>query len=72
MEQAYRRIQRQSGTGSPRNSHELNLPGLRFWGCKRFPYLLFHVEKTERIEVWRLLHEKSGVPAWMQSADGTA
>jgi toxin ParE1/3/4 len=69
LEQAYRHIQRHPGTGSPRYAHELNLPGLRFWGCKRFPYLVFYVEKAEQIDVWRVLHESRDIPAWMRSDD---
>jgi toxin ParE1/3/4 len=70
LEQAYRHIQRLPGTGSLRYAHELNLPGLRFWGCKRFPYLVFYVEKAEQIEVWRVLYEKRDIPAWMRDDGG--
>jgi toxin ParE1/3/4 len=37
LKQAYRHIQRKPGTVSPRYAHELNLHGLRFPSCKRFP-----------------------------------
>jgi toxin ParE1/3/4 len=69
LEQAYRHIQRHPGTGSPRYAHELNLPGLRFWGCKRFPNLVFYVEKAEQIDVWRVLHAIRDIPAWMRGDD---
>jgi toxin ParE1/3/4 len=67
LEQAYRHIQRQPGTGSPRYAHEVNLPGLRFWGCKRFPYLVFYFESKEQIDVWRVLHGSRDIPAWLSS-----
>mgnify|MGYP003441065019 FL=1 len=65
LEKAYRHIQRQPGTGSPRYAHELNLPGLRFWGCKRFPYLVFYFESNEQIDIWRVLHGSRDIPAWL-------
>ncbi|MFA7242130.1 MAG: type II toxin-antitoxin system RelE/ParE family toxin [Sulfuricellaceae bacterium] len=68
LEQAYRHIQRQPGTGSPRYAHELNLPGLRFWGCKRFPYLVFYFESADRIDIWRVLHDSRDIPTWLQES----
>ena len=66
LEAAYRYIQRAPATGSPRYAHELNLPGLRFWVCSRYQYLVFYMELADRIEVWRVLHAKRDVPAWLQ------
>jgi toxin ParE1/3/4 len=72
LEQAYRHIQRQPGTGSSRYAHELNLAGLRFWGCRRFPYLVFYVERADQIDVWRVLHGSNDIPAWMGNDDRQA
>jgi len=69
LEQAYRHIQRQPGAGSPRYAHELNLPGLRFWVCKRYPYLVFYMESAARIEVWRVLHASRDIPSWLQDGE---
>ena len=66
LEAAYQHLQRAPATGSPRYAHELNLPGLRFWLCSRYPYLVFYVEFADRIEVWRVLHAKRDIPAWLQ------
>jgi toxin ParE1/3/4 len=65
LELAYRHIQRQPGSGSLRYAHELNLPGLRFWRCKRHPYLVFYFEGPDQIDVWRVLHGKRDIPTWM-------
>lgn len=65
LEQAYLHIQRRPGAGSPRYAHELNLPGLRFWRCKRFPYLVFYVETADQISIWRVLHGSRDIPAWL-------
>ena len=48
--------------GSPRYSHELNIPGLRFQKIGRFPYLTFYMEQEDYIDVWRVLHEQSDIP----------
>lgn len=66
LEQAFRHIQHQPGSGSPRYAHDLNLPGLRFWSCKRYPYLVFYVETEARIDIWRVLHGSRDIPAWLQ------
>ena len=36
-EKAYPHIQRQTRTGSPHSAEALDIPGLRFWPCQRFP-----------------------------------
>jgi len=43
----------------------LNLPGVRFWPLTRHPYLVFYVERDDHIDVWRVLHGRRDVPAWM-------
>jgi len=41
LQKTYDHIGRHPQTGSPRYAHELNLPGLRTWPLKRYPYLVF-------------------------------
>lgn len=66
IEKAYAHVRRDPATGSTRYGHELNLPGLRFWPCARYPYLVFYVELDDRIEVWRVLHVRRDIPRWLQ------
>lgn len=66
LEQAYAHIGRHPATGSPRYAHELGLPGLRSWALKRYPYLVFYVERPDHVDVWRVLHEDRDIPAWMR------
>lgn len=66
LEDAYRLIGRHPATGSPRYAHELNLPGLRSWPLTRYPYLFFYVERSDHVEVWRVLRGQRDIPAWMQ------
>lgn len=69
MEQTFVHIGRYPASGSPRYAHELNLPGLRCWPLKRYPYLVFHVERDDHVDVWRILHGQRDIPAWMQEPE---
>ena len=71
LDRAYRHIARHPATGSPRYAHELDLPGLRSWPLKRYPYLVFYVERDDHIDVWRILHIERDIPAWMREPEGT-
>jgi toxin ParE1/3/4 len=71
LEQAYRHIGGYPDTGSSRYAGELNLPGLRFWRLKKYPYLVFYVEWSSHIDVWRVLHGMRNIPSWMQDTDLT-
>lgn len=66
LERTYANIGRHSAAGSPRYAHELNLPGLRYRSLGRYPYLVFYVELEQHVDVWRVLHEKRDIPAWMR------
>lgn len=69
LERAYRHIARHPASGSNRHAHELDLPGLKVWPLKRYPYLVFYVERTNHIDVWRVLHAERDIPAWMREPD---
>jgi toxin ParE1/3/4 len=68
LEDAYRHIARHPGSGSPRYAHELRLPGLRSWPLRRYPYIVFYVERDDDIDVWRVLHDSRDIPAWMSDS----
>ncbi len=70
LEQAYDHIRRHAATGSPRYGHELNLPGLRSWRLKRYPHLVFYVERSDYIDVWRVLHGRRDIAAGMREPEG--
>lgn len=65
LEQAYTHISRHPASGIGRYAHELELPGLLCWPLKRYPYLVFYVERDKHIDVWRVLHGMSDIPAWL-------
>jgi toxin ParE1/3/4 len=66
LERAFTQIGRHPESGSTRFAHELNLPGLRSWPLKRFPYLACYVVRDAHVDVWRILHARRDVPNWLQ------
>ena len=69
LERACRHIARHPASGSTRYAHELNLPGLRCWPVRRYPYLVFYVERKDHVDVWRILHGQRDIPAWLHEDD---
>lgn len=67
LEQAYLQIAGQPASGSPRNAHELNLPGLRSWPLQSYPYFVFYVEPPNHIDIWRVLPDQLDISAWSRS-----
>lgn len=69
LEQAYSFIGEMPSAGSPRWSHALNLPGLRTICLKGFTWLVFYLEFETHVDVWRVLHAKRDMPAWLVDVD---
>lgn len=65
LQRAYASIGEAPATGSPRWAHELNIPGVRTVRLKGYPWLVFYIELEQHIDVWRILHVKRDIPAWM-------
>ena len=55
--------------GSLRYSYELNIPALRSWPLEAFPYIVFYNDRAEFVDVWRVLHARRNIPAWLASPD---
>ncbi|CAN7664123.1 type II toxin-antitoxin system RelE/ParE family toxin [Phenylobacterium sp. LjRoot225] len=70
LERAFRAISRHPSAGSPRYAVELDLPGLRSHGLRRFPYLVFYIDGADEVDVWRVLHAHRDIPAWLQESGG--
>lgn len=66
MESAIRHIDSHPQTGSTRYAALLNLPGLRVWPLKGFPYLIFHLEREAHTDIWRVLHAHRDIPGWIE------
>ncbi|MER9330482.1 type II toxin-antitoxin system RelE/ParE family toxin [Mesorhizobium sp. M0488] len=67
LQNAYELIASHPASGSLRYGYELGLPGLRSVQVRRYPYLIFYLERTDHIDVWRVLHAKMNIPAWLQN-----
>lgn len=65
VKDAYLHIGRHPTRESPCYAHELNLPGLRSRPLTRYPQIVFYVERSDHIDVWRVLDGKRDVPQWM-------
>lgn len=57
-------------SGSLRYSYELALPDLRCHRLSRYPYLVFYIDQADHIDMWRVLHAKRDIPAWMDETVG--
>ena len=66
LQVSLRQISDHPAAGSSRYAHELNLPGLRSRTVGKFPYLVFYIEHTVELDVWRILHGARDIPAWMR------
>ncbi|MFA7503450.1 MAG: type II toxin-antitoxin system RelE/ParE family toxin [Burkholderiaceae bacterium] len=63
LEAAYTHITSNPNTGSPRWGHTLDIPGLRHWPLKHFPYLVFFIQQHDRIEIVHILHSARAIPS---------
>lgn len=66
LEDAYTLLGRHPAIGSSRYAHELDIPGLRSWSLPRFPYVIFYIEQTDHLDVWRVLHSRRDIPTTMR------
>lgn len=71
LEHALKHIGRHPATGSPRDAHELDLPGLRTWPLRRYLHLVFYVEQQDHVDVWRVLHGQRDIATWLRAPEGT-
>ena len=65
LEVSVRHISLHPLSGSSRYETELDIPDLRTWPVKKFPYLVFYVVHAQ-IDVWRVLHGQRDIPEWLQ------
>lgn len=69
LEATLNKISRQPDAGSPRYGHLMRIDALRSWPVKRFPYLIFYIEKEGRIEVSRVLHTHMDISSKLHGAE---
>ena len=69
LEESIKKISKHPASGIPRYAHELYITDLRYWSMKRFPYLIFYIEKERYIEIGRVLHSSRDIPSAMDESD---
>ena len=70
VEEAFQRLGKNPPMGSPRHAHELDLPGLRSWPLNRYPHLVLYVDRSDYVEVWRVIDGVRDIPAWLHNENG--
>lgn len=70
LQATYRLIAEHPASGSARYAYELQIANLRSLRLKRYPYLVFYVERPDHIDVWRVLHGMRDIPSWLVGPDG--
>jgi toxin ParE1/3/4 len=68
LEQAYGHIGRHPASGSGRFAYELDIAGLLNWSLKRYPHVVFYFDCIDHVDVLRVLHSASDIPAWLQTS----
>jgi toxin ParE1/3/4 len=69
IERAYGTIAEHPRIGSPRYGYELGVHGLRHRRLNRYPWLVFYIEQSDHIDVWRVLDARRDIPIWLDEAD---
>lgn len=67
LEAAINHLRHYPSSGSLRFAFELEIPELRSWPLQKFPYLIFYVPQDDRIDIWRVLHARRDIPAYLSS-----
>ena len=67
LEAAIEHLRHHPLTGSLQFSYELEIPDLRSWPLRKFPYLIFYMPEDSRIDIWRVLHARRDIPAILTS-----
>jgi toxin ParE1/3/4 len=55
------------GIGSPALGKRLGIPGLRTWRVSKFPMLWFYFERSDHLDVVRLLGERQDIAAILRA-----
>jgi toxin ParE1/3/4 len=66
LERALAQVARHPASGSPRYAELLDLPALRAFPLRRYPFILFYVERESSIDIWRVLHGERDLPTWLR------
>ena len=71
LQSTYALLAAHPASGSLRHGYELGLPDLRSIKLKYFSYIVFYLEQADHVDVWRILHARQDIPAWLQDPDAS-
>lgn len=60
---AFGHVSRHPASGSSLQGMPPDVGALRFWPLKKFPYLIFYLQRDGNVDVWRVLHAERDIPA---------
>jgi len=66
VEDAYWHLAQFPESGSPRLAQELEMPGLRCWPLRGYPYLICYRWTGASVDVWRMLHQQRDLQRWLE------
>ena len=69
LEKALRTLATHPAIGSRRYADLLGVPGLRSWPVKPSAYLIFYIDDSGEIDIWRVLHGRRDIPTLLGDAD---
>lgn len=64
-ESATSHLSRFPEAGSLRLGHALDIDDLRNWPLRRFPYVILYFDHEHSVEIWRVLHGRVDISAWL-------
>ena len=67
LEDAISLLTRHPQTGSLRFAYELEIPELRGWSLRKFPYMIFYLPNDNHLDIWRVLHARRDIPTFLQA-----
>jgi toxin ParE1/3/4 len=71
LRDTYRSIGDRAEIGSSRYGDLIGIENLRSRRVKRFPFLVFYVDRGEHVDVWRIIHERRDIGASPRGANWT-
>jgi toxin ParE1/3/4 len=69
LDTAFAHLAQFPATGSLRYGEWLDIPDLRYWSLKGFPYGIFFLEKADHVDVLRVLHLHTDIPSHFTDHD---
>lgn len=69
LQSTYTLIAKHPASGSLRYAYELGLPDMRTVTLKAFTYIVFYLEQDDHVDIWRILHAKRDIPAWLRDPE---